>query len=230
MMRALLGKDWRVNRVAVAGGIAATVCPYAVVLGMQALYPPAGGNTAGTYLRALENAAEIAMLLTLVMAAVFGGMAFAAERRDRSAEFVAMLPVTRGPVVLSKLFVGVACTATLGAVNGSLLLYAIARRPEAASPVPAPVAAALFAAVLVLYFAVAWALSIYLRSPAVAATVAAGIASAVYFAAAVQSEHAGIAQPSSRDAAAVTFAALCFALGLLVLIGSTAHYVRRVPP
>jgi ABC-type transport system involved in multi-copper enzyme maturation permease subunit len=180
MMRELLRKDWRVYRTAVVGGAVLAACPYAVLLSNQALYPPAGGNTPETYGEAVVKAAIGGLVLTLLMAAVFGGIAFAAERRERSAEFVAMLPVRRGPVMLSKLLVAAAYLVLMAAVHACLGLAAV-RLPGGSDFGPhvrsfAAASAVTVASTAVLCFGVAWMLSVYVQSPAIAATVAIGVA------------------------------------------------------
>ena len=37
--------------------------------------------------------------MATILSSVFGGVAFAQERRERSADFLAMLPITRGKIV-----------------------------------------------------------------------------------------------------------------------------------
>jgi hypothetical protein len=55
---------------------------------------------------AIINAAQVGIVVTAFLAAVFGGIAIAGERAERTAEFLAMLPVTRGQIMGSKATVG----------------------------------------------------------------------------------------------------------------------------
>lgn len=235
MMRELLRKDWRVYRVAVVGGAVLAACPYAVLLSMQALYPPGGGNTRQTYADALARAALGGTVLTLLMTAVFGGMAFAAERRERSAEFVALLPVRRGPIVLSKLLVAALYLVLMAAVHACLGLVAVGLQGDAEfGPhvrAYAASSAVTVASTAVLCFGFAWMLSVYLQSPAIAATIAIGVA---FVLSAVIS---GLFEPSERlgprsvfDAEWMTSTVVSLAVGGLAFIVSSAHYVRRVTP
>lgn len=238
MMRQLIRKDWRVYRIAVAGGAAMVACPYAMLLAMEVLYPPAGGNTLRTYGSALQESSTAGALLTLVLAAVFGGVAFAAERRDRSAEFMAMLPVPRGRVVLSKLLVAVPCLALTAAIHLCLRVIGTRWRHEIDWP---PLllkefaeGVMLFACVAVLFFGLAWMLSLYLHSPALAASVAIGVATLLYFwTAAWAEEYIRLQRPGQAipdGYVEATLGAMSVAVGSLALAGSTAHYLRRVRP
>jgi ABC-type transport system involved in multi-copper enzyme maturation permease subunit len=61
----------------------------------------------------------------VVPAAMFGASAFAAERRDRSAEFLAMMPVTRSMIVASK-FCFVWAWMLLGFILSAALFFSMA--------------------------------------------------------------------------------------------------------
>jgi hypothetical protein len=233
-MMKLLRKDWRVFRAAVLGGAALAACPYAVVLSMQVLYPPQGGNTLRSYGVALEQSAMAGLLLSLVMAAVFGGIAFAAERRDRSAEFMALLPVRRWPAVLSKLLVAVPCVALPAAVHLCVGLVGTQWRTRADYR-PFMVGhlvegILVFTCLAVLFFGLAWMLSIYLHSPAVATSVAIGIAVFVAFVVEIWAGEYARVHSAARPNPNVTAGAVGVVLGAVAFAASTAHYLRRVRP
>ena len=97
IMRALLAKDWRLFRVP-------TIALVLVAVGCYLL-----GGAAALH-EHLENAGHdslfagtvFAAVFTALVASAFGGAAIAGERSDRTADFIALLPVTRRQIILSK--------------------------------------------------------------------------------------------------------------------------------
>ena len=234
MMRKLLLKDWRVNRAAVVGGAALAACPYAVVFALQAMYPPGGGHTFRTVGGAVEQASSGGLLLTLITAAVFGGIAFAAERRDRSAEFIAMLPAARSSVVLSKLLVAVPCLVVPGLVHLCVGFVGTSWRVQTELP---PFfaenflsALLVFACMATLLFGVAWTLSVFIESPAIAASVAMGVGVLLYLTVAVWVSEYAAERPHLRLNPNVWAGFAGVAVGAVAFAASTAHYLRRVRP
>ena len=122
---ALLRKDCRLNRVPVLGLAAMTAGCYAFVClayvwnyeHLQLGYRM--GSLAGDY---LGGAAEAGLFLTSLVAAAFGGIAFAQERREGWGDFLAQIPVAKEWIILSKLIVNVACLLLFFAINLSIAL------------------------------------------------------------------------------------------------------------
>jgi len=159
------------------------------------------------------------ILTTVLMAAVFGGMAFAVERRERWADFLAMFPVSRSQIVLSKLVVSVAFLGFTSTVVYWLCLVA----QYLAHPFPqflGPDAIAEFASCMLMSFGVAWLCSSFLSSPAIAACTSIALLVLVTLSAeAFDHKYVHIAELAIP---AVT--------GSVSFVAGTAYYLRRVPP
>lgn len=106
MMRALIVKDFRLSLPALAAGAALFLMPCAVWTAVAL--------SAGDLIHALswrETSIALARLgivgatAAMLSQAVYGGIAFARERRDRSGEFLNAMPVPRARIVASKLLV-----------------------------------------------------------------------------------------------------------------------------
>lgn len=116
---ALFRKDLRVYCPAVIGGAVVTVAPY-LVLFVAVMIDPIGNGKLDAVLAAVNSGIGLAALIS----AALGGMSFAVERRDRTAEFLAMLPITRRRIAMSKLCVGFTCVAAMLAVHVAMLAIA----------------------------------------------------------------------------------------------------------
>jgi ABC-type transport system involved in multi-copper enzyme maturation permease subunit len=125
MMRALLWKDYRVNL-------------YVLGLGAVLLFGPALGAQIiniwahwehGTALRPwgwiLAYSTPMALAFSLITIAGLGGNAVASERANRSAEFLAYLPPSRGAIISSKAIVAVGAAAFIWGI-GITLIYVVA--------------------------------------------------------------------------------------------------------
>lgn len=121
-MNALLRKDWRLYRPTVIGCLVVLASVYLIgVLPLLREDPKAG-----PYDKPLQivNVAMLATGVTAVFAAVFGAAAFAVERRDRTAEFLVMLPISRTRILASKAAVAAAFLLALWAVHLTVALLA----------------------------------------------------------------------------------------------------------
>lgn len=122
-MTALLRKDWRVYRPAITGAVVVTMGVYAIGV------PPIvyqSGVTAAERVRQFLYVALLASATTGIFAAALGASSFAVERRDGAAEFLAMLPVSRGRILLSKALV--ALTFVLLAFGTHIIFVSLALR------------------------------------------------------------------------------------------------------
>ena len=124
-MNALLRKDWRLYRPTVIGCLVVLAGVYLVgILPLLRDDPRAGPYDAP---RQVVNVALLATAVTAAFAAVFGASAFAVERRDRTAEFLVMLPIGRARILASKAAVSAAFLLTLWAVHLTVALLALHR-------------------------------------------------------------------------------------------------------
>ena len=221
---ALIKKDWGLNRVPIYGGLLLIASPYIVA---GAFAPTAHEPWRRQQIcDSFMLAAVMADILTLLLAAVFGGAALAQERRERWADFLAMMPISRARIVASKLIVA---TLVLGAMWGiNFAVFAIAYKHRYVSPgVQDNVYNFAVSSVgLLMLFGVAWLFSSFLSSPAVAAIVSIAMGCGAVF-------WPGILPTAFRDrinVPATLMFAIDISMGLLGLAIGTYHYLRRVEP
>jgi ABC-type transport system involved in multi-copper enzyme maturation permease subunit len=228
IMLALLKKDWRTYRSAVVGSIALLCC--ACIMGV-AVYRVNGEITRDALSVALGATGVCGLMLSGVVAAILGGLAFAGERRDHSADFLAMLPVSRAQIVWSKIIVSAAWLAVMVLIN-LIFIGAAYYVQENPGPIPwrqAPDIIATFgvgAAIAMMLFGVGWLLSSFSTSPAISASVSIGVMAA------------------SLTVIAMNFERPIFGQGLVLLVSflwamfvgitaftlGTKHYLRRIEP
>jgi ABC-type transport system involved in multi-copper enzyme maturation permease subunit len=107
-MIALLWKEWRLVRpLWIACGVL-FVTPAIVVLIAALLMASDGPKDSRYWGEALTGASMAGHFLTMFTIPMFAAVMFARERRERSAELVGTLPISRGRIVLSKSIVAVA--------------------------------------------------------------------------------------------------------------------------
>jgi ABC-type transport system involved in multi-copper enzyme maturation permease subunit len=165
-MIALLKKDWRLFHVPMVG----TVIFIALCYLIFAVNIWLGREQLGAESVASELATASVMGLNVVgiMAAVFGGVAFAFERHERWADFMAMLPVSRFQIVVSKIIVAGTFLSLISVVLGE----AFALFAEQTVPIsPLLHGVALYASCVFMSFSVAWLCSSFLSSPAISAAI-----------------------------------------------------------
>jgi hypothetical protein len=126
-MNALLWKDYRMNRLVLLAGMVLLLAPPVVVIAVNVYSAWKYEEPLWPWPAALHWAAVLSLLFSFITVAMLGGMAFACERADRSAEFLAYLPPTRVQIVVSKVILVMAGIATIWAAN-LLLLYVLAPR------------------------------------------------------------------------------------------------------
>lgn len=123
----LLEKDWRIYRGPIIGLVILTLLPYfanweiehfeaprmverTITSQDKSTHPPRTVHVKISYYKGpyalalgrIEMATGMGVFLAIIMAPVFGACAFAIERRDRSADFLAMLPIRRRTIISSK--------------------------------------------------------------------------------------------------------------------------------
>ena len=115
-MKSLLWKDYRINRLLLIFGFVVCAGPYIVAIARNLLLEWRGGEAwwAPEFWVFVYG---ISLVLSLFTFAMLGGNAVAAERADRSAEFLGYLPVSRGAVLASKSIIALGPTLLIWAVN-----------------------------------------------------------------------------------------------------------------
>lgn len=174
----LIRKDCRVFRAPIIAVAFMLILPHLITLyDRWATYANPMGPS--YFDRTLAGYAEVGLFMATIMCAVFGGAAFALERADRSAQFLAMLPVTREQIVVSKMIVTLGVLVAMVAINLLTLYLTERQHPPFWLIDERPVA--VFLASQPLLFGLAWLLSTRLRSATIAASIALGAAFASPF-------------------------------------------------
>jgi ABC-type transport system involved in multi-copper enzyme maturation permease subunit len=233
IMRALLAKDLRLCRPIMLGLIASGAgCYLIAVISVLSENSFPHKSTLHTMLESLSAAAVFSCQLANLLASAFGGVAIAGERTDRTADFLAMLPITRRQIILSKMTVSLGVLGMCAIFH--LLIFFSARILadhisgaylwSDLSSFPACLACSIACAIS--FFGVAFLLSTFLRSGPISACVSIGATIASY----------GIVGSSmdghhySDWGAMLRLGSLPLALGLSSLTAGTLYYLRRVAP
>ena len=226
-MKALLWKDFRLNRLILVMGLALFVGPFLVVIAAawREHWPSLPPRSTWPY--GLLPAALVSAGLSLLTLVTLAGNSIACERADRSAEFLAYLPPSRRQILGSKLLTILLPVAFVWAFN---LILAWSLTPSI-GPAPGGVGSAAdtltgLACVAALLFGAAFLGSALLDSPAMATSLGIGAVLALIFTFAMLGAFAGWSQEQLKfrsNVASVTLGFGCFAC-------ATAHYLRRVEP
>lgn len=226
-MKALLWKDYRINRLILFLGAAFIVGPYAVVL-LTLWLDPQRASSAMAWADLLIGACQVSLALSLVTAATLGGNAFAGERADRSAEFLAYLPPSRLKILLSKAALSLSAMAGIWVLHLIVMLVLVPSflgdRSLRWDPTSATETLAALSAVL---FGIGWGASSFLESTSNAASIAFGAPVAV--GAVFMGSSNWFDWPANEDFGHY-FTIACFTMGIIGFVLGTLHYLRRVEP
>lgn len=229
-MRALVAKDLRMSRLPMLGLLIVGACAYLVAFAKAiANWSDNSNHRATAAMLYFCSAALVAIGLTSLLASVFGGVAIAGERSERSSDFLGLLPVTRRQIVLSKLTASALILCGCTVLHGTIALLLILLAGAKLSPFPWWVIATYLAWWLgftMSFFGVGWFFSCFSNSGPISAC--ASIAITVITAAVVDiaiSIHA----PSDAEMNAI-FTAIAFSIGIISVIAGTFYYLKRVAP
>ncbi|MGN6368831.1 MAG: ABC transporter permease [Phycisphaerae bacterium] len=221
-MKALLWKDFRMNRGMMMVGVVIGAAVYAmgVVVEVVAHWPerPTRVDWAGM----LNSYGVVTMFMTYVAAAMFAGNAVAVERNERSAHFLAYLPAEKWRILMSKLVVavGVVCVVWVWAL---ISMYVVAPSLDQLQAPDGPQVRELVGW-CVLAFGVAWGCSAEMEKPV--APIVAGLVSPAVVGLVVECVVAFGGMPRSRG---VGVAVNC-AVGVVAFGVGTWGYLRRAEP
>ena len=231
LIKALVWKDLRVNRLPLLIGAAMLIAPYVIV------------STAVTHMPVWEEATRASAWAVLLAAgcyfsvmcsqaslALLSGHVIAAERGDRSAEFLAYLPPSRRQVLFSKAMVLLGAAGIVWGLNLAARIIAdhLAGDTDAARMLTGDMTSvARLAAVGVLAAGAGWCASSMLENsgPAVAFAMVAPIVTFGFFELTRYLAH----WPDELAFADVYFAA-CWPIGLSLFAAGTAYFLHRVEP
>ncbi len=244
MIGTLIKKDWRLNRAIIIGAIIFSVLPYVSSAIFVNFFPPEYAvyreMDSRRKAESMQTSAYACQIIVVLLAAALGGAALAGERRERTAEFLAMLPAPRSASVYSKIFVAAGCMTFFIAIH-LLALAAINVWTDSVGvnrlrgPGILGVGGIAIAYSIVL-FGVAWAVSVFIRSPAIAACVGIAVGFAILFGGTAwivaAFERWRIMGPfrNSEDSAITITACIAATMGIVSIGISTLYYLRRVEP
>lgn len=231
MLKALIWKDLRLNRLPLLIGAFVLVAPYivvAVAVTHMPLWQEATGASAWADL--LATGCHFSVMCSQPTLAMLSGHIIAVERGDRSAEFLGYLPASRGLVLFSKALV---LAGTFLAVWGlNLLLHATALwlSPDCdATRVLTSHMASLprFAGIGLLAAGAGWCASANVDNSGPA--VGLGLAAPAVLFAVLQATNSAFNTPDDLAFAAAYFT-LCPILAVVCFTIGTFSYLRRVEP
>ena len=168
------------------------------------------------------------MLLQLAFA-LLGGNSIAGERIDRSAEFLAYLPVSRGRILTSKLLVALAAVPLVWLPNLAVLVIAWPFSTNISPPAfYIAVTLGTIAITGLTFFCVAWLFSCMLQSPTfsvcagliVPLLVVTGIVWVIYL----------LGLPHRDDVVLGCYWGLCLVISAASFSTGTLYYLHRVEP
>lgn len=233
----LMRKDWRLNRAAVVGLLVMNAMAYGLGIGTYlwdryTFVPTAShylggpglmGNSPPSLDHYLQPAIGFGLIFAALASAVFGGIAFALERRERSADFLAMLPVRRNRIIASKLVVAISIMAA--ALVSQVVIFVLndfQRQWETGSSRFEAIFH--FAASEITLFGIAWLLSTFMESAAIAASVAIGLAAGLTLVLAI------CWQTPGKGAGPEIAMCITCALGIFFVTIGSVYYRNRVAP
>ncbi len=224
MLRALLWKDLRVQRVGLFAAFSVIVVPYGYAA-YQYLSDGAAVVPWTAELRAsLDHAGRISLMASLLVVAMLAGGAFAAERSDRSHEFLALLPPTRFTILGSKALVVTVTTGVLWLLNPYVIMR-IASIFTVDSTLPAASGDPTLRTVSAMALSVlgtGWLGSILVANPASSLLI--GLLSPFF---SLLFAYGICDAPNDEDGFYFTFVCGCLILGVSCLIAGTVCYLRR---
>ncbi len=224
-MKWLLWREYRLNRPILIAGSVFLLLPYVIVL-IVLWWAPVGPDAA----TAFGGAAIYSVVLSQLTLAFLGGNAIAGERADRSAEFIAYLPLSRPRRLAGKLSLTLATAALFWGVNLSVLLILLSMTSDL-RPVPyndLPSVLGYIAITGLAFFGVGWLVS-SLQSSATFA-VCGGLITPLLIVMGLQAAAWLSAAPSLDEFMGIGYAITCPVLAVVCFSIGTWYYLRRVEP
>jgi ABC-2 family transporter protein len=226
-MRALLWKDYRVNRGVLLLGITLLLGPYAAVSGaaLHAHWP--SWPPAAEWSALLLTASLFSLGLSELTLVTLAGNAIASERADRSAEFLAYLPPSRLQILASKFLLALLTVAVIWGVNlfvGEVIVPVLGT--PSANPADQLAPRPMLAASAVMLFGAGWLGSALLDSPATATSIGIGATLGVPFLLMTASGLLAVPPDDLKSWSINT----CLTLGTVCFLAGSVYYLRRVEP
>jgi len=229
-MKWLIWKEYRLNRLVLIVGAVLLVAPHAaaLVLALRGV----GLQVRGGLLLQLSGNLMVSglygMLLSQLTLALLGGHAIACERADRSAEFLAYLPVARTRILAGKIALALVTVALIWIPNLLIVRWAMAGLPEQGPRFYADIWSAFWTLVItgLAAFCVAWLLSSFLESPTF--SICGGLVTPWLVLMALAFLVWWFEWP--EQVIFLGYSITCLVLGPACFAAGTWHYLRRVEP
>ena len=226
-MRALLWKDYRLNRMVLFIGVLLLVAPFAMAVGGN-VYSLWRHGTYSAWPDTLVHSGTMSLAFSLITIGLLGGNAVAGERSDRSTEFLAYLPPTRRKLIASKALLALSAVLVIWLVNllmiyavapltGELLPHVLQNRSEA-------VGALVYTGVFL--FGGSWLASCVLRSCALALGI--GVVGPVALILVLELLRSVFGYPELE--VGWWYATLSLVVGAGCFLSGTCYYLRRIDP
>lgn len=234
-MNWLIWKEYRLNRLILIVGAVLVVAPYAValVLAWRGAGPDAsldGSPVASRLSVNLVVAGVCALGLSQLTLALLGGNLIACERADRSAEFLAYLPISKSRILAGKAALTLATVALVWVPNLLILLGTTAGLPDALRVDFYETARELLLTIAVtgfVFFSVGWLMSSLLTSATFSICI--GLITP-YFVVLALAGLTYLLGYLPEDVIGLWYRCTCLAIALACLVAGTWCYVRRVEP
>ena len=228
-MNWLLWKDYRNNRLVVFAALFFLLAPHLVALYACCREVMRGNCGTRLWIGNFATSSIFSLIISQLLIALIAGNAIAGERADRSAEFLASLPITRKKILASKLLLSLAIVAVIWLTDASALMWLLSLLPKATEPFPEMLG--LIAVTAAVFFSVGWCLSSFLASPTFA--VAGALLTPLLLGGALL--YGGllfqcIEEPWYGDFIEVSYCAICLVLAPVCFGVGTWYYLRRVEP
>ena len=220
----LLKKDWRLNRAPLIALAIAAAAPYLIGCCVN-LYQLRDGIAEGHVIWSKPNLAHLMGSSSLMsvfcggmVAAALGANAFATEKRERWADFLATIPATRPQIACSKLIVSLGSLGVFWCVDMAILLAAIHYDYDMNYDQSEAYPLICFG---IATFGVAWFVSVFLSSAAISASISLIVVLSTAFV---------IANTSPFSSQTELIGLFSIAAGITALAAGCTIHTRRVAP
>jgi ABC-type transport system involved in multi-copper enzyme maturation permease subunit len=228
-MKWLLWKDYRQNRPIVVMALFFLLIPHLIAFGVACWATFSKCFDPWLWMHCFGSSSLCSIFAIQLLVAMIGGNAFAGERIDRSAEFLASLPITREKIVVSKVLFALTLIATMWLVNAPGLIFMatgddLGSRRDAIPMMRFVLGPAITG---MGFFCIAWLFSSFLASTTFA--VAGGLVG-TYLLASVSALTIYLLGFEVEIYILYLYLALCLVIAPLCFALGTWHYLRRVEP
>lgn len=237
-MKWLLWKDYRVNRLVFIVALVLLIVPHALAV-LATIWAIYHGRVPHDFPMGFVISGMWSVILLQLTLAFMGGNAIAGERIDRSAEFLAYMPVSRGRAVASKLLVALALVPLIWLPNLVIVAFATEQGAQQRLAAEFRSISGIIAVTGLTFFCVAWLFSCLLESPTL--SVCAGLIVPIlvwlgmlWTVDLLELHHAPgeliVEAELSGETLSLWYGGLCLAISAVCFPAGTLYYLRRVEP